>query len=44
MRDWKKIKSIEKDVRVLKGLYFILYRYRGFSVNDATKIVGVKKW
>jgi putative transposase len=39
----KRIKSIEKDVRVLKRLYFILYRYRGYSVNEATKMVGVTK-
>ena len=39
----KRIKSIEKDVRVLKRLYFILYRYRGYSVEEATKMVGVTK-
>jgi putative transposase len=39
----KRIKSIEKDVRVLKRLYFILYRYKGYSVNEATKMVGVTK-
>ncbi len=38
-----KIKSIEKDVRVLKRLYFILYRYKGYSVEEATKMVDVTK-
>ncbi|PMP73563.1 MAG: hypothetical protein C0180_06460 [Aciduliprofundum sp.] len=39
----RRIKSIERDVRVLKRLYFILYRYRGYSVSEATKMVGVTK-
>jgi len=39
----KRIKSIEKDVRILKRLYFILYRYKGYSVNESTKMVGVTK-
>jgi hypothetical protein len=33
----KRIKYIEKDIRVLKRLYFILYRYRGYSVKCYNK-------
>jgi len=39
----KRIKSIKKDLRVLKRVYFILYRYKGYSVNEVTRMVGVTK-
>jgi len=38
-----RIRSIEKDVRTLKRLYFIKYRYQGLSVAEASKNVGVTK-
>lgn len=39
----KRIKATEKDVRILKRLYFVLYRYRGYSVEESAKMVGVTK-
>jgi putative transposase len=39
----RRIKSIEKDVRVLKRLYFVRYRYDGDSVEEAASKVGVTK-
>ena len=39
----KRIRSLEKDVRVLKRLYFVRYRYDGLSVEEAAKKVGVTK-
>jgi putative transposase len=39
----QRIKSLEKDVRVLKRLYFIRYRYEGDSVEEAACKVGVTK-
>ena len=38
-----RIRSMEKDVRILKRLYFIKYRYQGSSVAEASKNVGVTK-
>lgn len=37
----KRIRSLEKDVRVLKRLYFVKYRYQGHSVKEASEMVGV---
>lgn len=39
----KRIRSLEKDVRVLKRLYFVRYRYEGDSVEEASEKVGVTK-
>ncbi len=39
----KRIKSLEKDVKVLQRLYFIKYRYEGVVVEDAAKRVGISK-
>ena len=39
----KLIKTLEKDTRVLKRLYFIRYRYQGDSVETAAEKVGVYK-
>lgn len=39
----KRIRSLEKDARVLKRLYFVRYRYDGDSVEDAAAKVGVTK-
>ena len=32
-----RIKSLEKDVKVLQRLYFIKYRYEGATFEDAAK-------
>jgi putative transposase len=37
------IKTLEKDTRVLKALYFVRYRYEGQSVEEAGKLVGISK-
>ena len=39
----RKIKSVEKDVKILKRLYFIKFRYSGDSVEKASEKVGVTK-
>jgi putative transposase len=39
----RKIKSVEKDVKILKRLYFIKFRYNGDSVEKAAEKVGVTK-
>lgn len=39
----KRIRSLEKDVRVLKRLYFVRFRYDGDSVEEAASKVGVTK-
>ncbi|HEC92516.1 MAG TPA: transposase [Candidatus Atribacteria bacterium] len=39
----KRIKSLEKNVKVLKRLYFVRYRYSGDSVEVTSRKVGVTK-
>lgn len=39
----RRIKSLEKDVKVLKRLYFAKYRYLGDTVEVASRKVGVTK-
>ncbi|MCJ7444095.1 MAG: helix-turn-helix domain-containing protein [Methanotrichaceae archaeon] len=39
----KRIKTLENDVKVLKRLYFIKYRYGGLTVEQASELVGVSK-
>jgi putative transposase len=39
----RKIKSVEKDVKISKRLYFIKFRYSGDSVEKASEKVGVTK-
>ena len=39
----KRIKSLEKDVNVLKRLYFVKNRYHGDSVEVASRKVGITK-
>ena len=36
-----RIKSLERDAKVLKRLYFIKYRYEGCSVEEAAQFVSV---
>lgn len=35
------IKTVEKDVKILKRLYFVKFRYDGDSVEKASEKVGV---
>jgi putative transposase len=37
------IKSLETDVKILKRLYFIKYRYKGLSVQESAERVGTSK-
>jgi len=39
----KRIKTLEKDAKILKRLYFIKYRYAGESVECAARQVGITK-
>lgn len=39
----KRIKYIETLIKILDKLYFVRYRYMGYSVEEATKKVGVTK-
>jgi putative transposase len=39
----RQIKTLEKDTRVLKTLYFVRYRYEGKSVEEAARLVGTSK-
>lgn len=39
----KRIKSLEKDTRVLQRLYFVKHRYEGTSVAESAKLVGISK-
>jgi putative transposase len=39
----KRIKTLEKDAKILKRLYFIKYRYAGESVERAAWQVGITK-
>ena len=36
-----RIRSLEKNVRVLKRLYFVKYRYQGHSVKKSSEMVDV---
>ena len=39
----QRIRTLEKDTRILKRLYFIRHRYNGDSVEEACEKVGVYK-
>jgi len=39
----RRIRTLEKDTRVLKRLYFVRYRYEGKSVEEAATLVGTTK-
>lgn len=39
----KRIKSLEKDVKILQRLYFIKYRYEGVTVEEAAERVEISK-
>jgi len=38
-----RIKSLEKDTKILKRLYFVKYRYEGESVEESTHRIGVTR-
>ena len=37
------IRKLERNVRVLKRLYFIRYLYKGLSVEESAELVGITK-
>jgi putative transposase len=39
----KRIRYIEKLIKIMDRLYFVRYRYKGYSVEEAAKKVGVTK-
>jgi putative transposase len=39
----RQIRTLEKDTRVLKRLYFVRYRYEGKSVEESARLVGTTK-
>jgi putative transposase len=39
----RQIRTLEKDTRVLKRLYFVRYRYEGKSVEEAARLIGTTK-
>jgi hypothetical protein len=39
----KRIKYLEKDVKVLKRLYFIKYRHDRMSIEESAQRVGISK-
>ena len=39
----KRIKTLENDMKVLRRLYFIKYRYEGRMVSESAKLVGITK-
>lgn len=38
-----RIKTLEKDIKILKRLYFVKYRYEGTSVEESAQRVGITK-
>jgi len=38
-----RIKTLEKDTKILKRLYFIKYRYRGDSVEESSQRIGITR-
>ena len=38
-----RIKTLEKDTKILKRLYFIKYRYRGESVEESSQRIGITR-
>ena len=39
----KLIRSLERNTKILKRLYFIKYRYSGISVEEAFSMIGITK-
>ncbi|PAV11044.1 hypothetical protein ASJ81_11705 [Methanosarcina spelaei] len=39
----KRIKSLEKDTRVLQRLYFVKYRYEDVTVEEAANFAEISK-
>jgi transposase len=38
-----RIKTLEKDTKILKRLYFVKYRYRGDSVEESSQRIGITR-
>jgi len=38
-----RIKTLEKDTKILKRLYFIKYRYEGTSVEESAQRIGITR-
>ena len=38
-----RIKTIEKDTKILKRLYFVKYRYQGISVEESAQRIGITR-
>lgn len=38
-----RIKTLEKDTKILKRLYFVKYRYEGTSVEESAHRIGISK-
>ena len=38
-----RIKTLEKDTKILKRLYFVKYRYEGESVDESAQRIGVTR-
>lgn len=38
-----RIKTLEKDAKILKRLYFVKYRYEGTNVEESAQRVGISK-
>jgi putative transposase len=38
-----RIKTLEKDTKILKRLYFVKYRYNGESVEESAQRIGVTR-
>jgi len=38
-----RIKTLEKDTKILKRLYFVKYRYQGTSVEESAQRIGITR-
>jgi putative transposase len=38
-----RIKTLEKDTKILKRLYFVKYRYKGDSVEESSQRIGITR-
>jgi putative transposase len=40
----KRIKTLEKNTKVLQRLYFVRYRYEGKSITESAQLVGITRY
>ena len=38
-----RIKTLEKDTKILKRLYFVKYRYKGESIEESSQRIGITR-